>query len=212
MSKQASRKEKSTGLLNKHVNLRLKEGVFLLSFAIAAFLLLSLLSYHETDSGWSSIHNARKIVNAGGKVGAWLSDFLLYMFGYIAYFFPLMIVYATWFFFRESREQTEIDYYLLGIKIVGFLLIVVGGTGLASLYLVAFHYGIPFEAGGIVGNLISTLLTQQFNRIGSSVFLFATLLAGITWFTGISWMKLSKYSSEKSLRLLQYIFILQPKK
>ena len=211
MSKHASRHEKNTGLFNKHVNLRLREGIFLLSFALAAFLLFSLFSYHEMDPGWSTVSSAQQVANAGGKVGAWLSDFLLYMFGYLAYFFPVMIVYATWFFFRESREHVELDYYLLGIKMLGFLLIVMGGTGLASLYLMAFHYGIPFEAGGIVGSLLSTLLIQQFNRIGTTVFLLATLLAGITWFTGISWMKLGRYSGEKSILFLSKVLLYSKK-
>ena len=186
MGKNATKDEPKT-LVSSHVSQRLRDGVLLLHYAVAAFLLIALLTYHNQDPGWSNLSTHTSILNAGGKLGAWLADFLLYMFGYLAYFFPPMLAYAAWFIFREARERLELDYYLIGLKVIGLVLIVIGGTGLANLYLADVHYHIPFEAGGIIGNLLGGALAKQLNVIGASVFLIAALLGGVTCYTGISW-------------------------
>ena len=168
------------------------------------------------------------IINAGGKIGAWVSDFLLYMFGYLAYLVPLMFVFGAWYLFREARERSSIDYYLLGLKAIGFILIILGGTGLFNLYLINVHYHIPFEAGGIVGNLIAHLLATQLNLTGATVFLLLALMAGVTWYTGVSWLKLWRLAlayggkaswqlikccqPQKALRGLRYLRRLWPEK
>ncbi len=175
--------------LSPQVTQRIREGSLLLVYSFAAFMLLSLLSYNDTDPAWSSSNHKTTILNLGGRVGALTADFLLYMFGYLAYLVPLMLVYGAWYLLRDAREHSSIDYYLLGLKAIGFILVIVSGTGLANLYLINFHYHLPFEAGGIIGNLISQMLSQQFNVVGATVFLLLALMAGGTWYSGISWLK-----------------------
>lgn len=206
MVKQATR-ETETSISPQVVN-RIREGCLLLFYAIAAFVLLSLISYDNSDPGWSNFSQTPVVMNAGGKIGAWIADFLLYMFGYLAYLVPLMFVYGAWYLFREARERASIDYYLLGLKSIGFILVIIGGTGLANLYLINVHYHIPFEAGGIVGNLIAHLLAGQLNLTGATVFLLLSLMAGITWYTGISWLKIWRamliHTSKLSWRSIKY--------
>src|SRR5262245_7295258 len=101
--KQASRKHKREPI-TLYFHQRIREGVFILTFALSLFFLLSLLTYHPSDPGWSSIGVSGNAANAGGFAGAWFSDLFLYVFGYPAFLFPLMLVYSAWMLMRMGRQ------------------------------------------------------------------------------------------------------------
>ena len=61
------------------------EARWMLSLALALFLLLILFTYDRADPGWSHAVAGRVVQNAGGRVGAWVADLLLYLFGLSAY-------------------------------------------------------------------------------------------------------------------------------
>ena len=80
--------------INLHFRCRLCEGVLIITSAIALFLLLALLTYHNSDPGWSHTTTTTKIANIDGYVGAYLADILFCAVGFLAYLFPFMLVYA----------------------------------------------------------------------------------------------------------------------
>ncbi len=195
---------------------RLYEAAAIILFAVAAFLLLSLITYHRSDPGWSSTGIGSQIQNAGGMIGAWISDFLLYLFGYMAYLFPLMLVYAAWLACRGPERSETFSGLMIGLRTGGFLLILLTGSGLVSLHLPDAPNFLPFNAGGILGTVIGTEFARAFNPIGTSLLLTALLLIGITLFTSISWLAVvdgigrglifaARYSAQLSMQLVMQV-------
>lgn len=178
--------------LSDRVRRRLKEGCGILLLAVAGYFLLSLFTYHSHDPSWSYLTNTSHVSNAGGRVGAWLADVFLYVFGYFAYSLPFLFAYGAWRLFRKklASDDNVHDYYLMLLKVLGSWLILLTGSGLASLELKANKAYVPFSAGGIVGNTVSFKLLTLLNLGGALFILLGLLLLGITWLTGISWLTL----------------------
>ncbi len=140
------------------------------------------------DPGWSGSGIGNHVQNAGGRIGAWFADVLLYLFGFIAYLFPLSFLYLGWRLFRERVEVHEYHKQLIVLRVVGFLLVLVAGTGLFSLHIAPSTNYMPFTAGGILGSLVGPSLVLQFNQTGTSLLLLACVFGGITLATGLSWL------------------------
>ena len=186
----------------------LQEGLLIVFVAIAGFMLLALSTYHPADPGWSHYASNQVAANAAGRVGAWLADVSFCVFGYLAYIFPVALVYLSWLFFYQGRRLLPRDStHLLTIRIVGFLLVMISGCALANLY---WHQGhVPFHAGGLLGYLTALHLVMLFNTIGSSIMLCALWLAGMSLLLGCSWIKImeviGRYALEWMGRLVDGI-------
>ncbi len=171
---------------------RIREGLLIVAAATALFLLVSFATYHSTDPGWLGTGIKNNITNWGGRVGAFLADVLLSLFGYIAYLFPPMMVFASWSALQTRDELVEKKSDGL-LKYTGFILIIICSCGLSNLLLPVRAYHLPTTAGGIAGDLIGSSLLHTFNPMGALLFLVTLLLCGITLFTGFSWLGLIDY-------------------
>ncbi len=170
---------------------RLQEGGMILTMAVAIFLLIALITYHRADPGWSTTAGSDHIANAGGRAGAWFADFTLYLFGYSAFLFPIVLAYAAWRWLRRvSQTDAMPPNYIYALRGSGFILIMSTSSGLASLFLTRSAH-LPFSAGGILGDTVGLSLTGLFSPVGSALLLVAVLLASITICTGVSWIKTS---------------------
>lgn len=191
--KQATQKSNRESLATS-LSRRLREALLIIISAIAFFLLMSLFTYHSADPGWSSTGAAvKEIANSGGRAGAWFADFLLYLFGYMAYSFPFMLAYSAWLFLN-AKPQTSFDLNSLFTRIIGFLLLILSGCGLSSLQFSNLYLHLPFSAGGILGDVVGPLLTKNFNFMGSTFLLVTVFCASITLLTGLSWLWLMEYT------------------
>ncbi len=170
---------------------RIREGAMILCCAVSLYFLLSLASYHSTDPGWSSTGMTAKVANVGGRAGAWFADFFLYIFGYFAYMFPVMLAYGSFLVYRESNAYSKQQGIVL-LKVLGFLLIILSGCGLLELHVTHHAHHLPYTAGGILGAVLGEQLILAFNLVGSTLLLVATLATGITLFSGLSWVQLFK--------------------
>ena len=202
MAKRARIEQKMAGKLPEQIKHRLQEGMFLFNLAIAIYLLIALGSYDIADPGWSSTGSSENIANAAGKTGAWFADLFLHLFGYMAYSFPILFAYLGWLLYRGELLRPP-HYWLTALKLFGFIAIMTAGCGVISLH--ASHATHPFDAGGILGNLISFNLVHQLNMLGTTLLLTAIFLAGITFFSGLSWMKLGQYLSRCLIELMTKI-------
>jgi len=166
---------------------RLREAAFLLLVPVAVYLLLCLITYSPDDPGWSHAGQTDHLRNLGGTIGAWAADLSFYLFGYLAYAFPLMLLVCGWALFRghEPHETSQLEPTL---RLIGGVAFFVGGTGLAYL-----HAGgppaLPAGAGGVIGQVIGRPLTHGFGGVGASLFLLAVFLVALTLATGLSWFK-----------------------
>jgi len=164
-----------------------REGGLILTVAICIFLVMALVSHNPQDPGWASTGSNAVATNYGGRAGAWFSDVLLYFFGYVAYLFPLLIGYRASILFKNRRHRKDFHWPMFSIRVIGFVMTVLGATGLLALYSIA---GLDDVSGGVIGSELSEKMDRALNLSGSTLSLVSMLLIGLTIFTGISWLGL----------------------
>jgi S-DNA-T family DNA segregation ATPase FtsK/SpoIIIE len=205
---QARRKSTKPAKLTHQVSRGLREGALLILGALAIFLLVSLATYHPADPGWSSSGAYTQIHNAGGLIGAWLADVLLYLLGYLSYLFPVMVGYSGWLVYRGDTSDGSVDLHVLAVRWSGFLLTVGAGCGLATLESGSSNAGLPAGAGGVLGNVIGNGLVDVVSPVGATLFLLALFLTGVTLFTGISWLVVMDFIGKNTLICTDYLYAL----
>ncbi|GIU25217.1 DNA translocase FtsK [Shewanella sp. MBTL60-007] len=164
---------------------RLLEGSLIICCMLATYVLIALSSFHSSDPGWSQANFDGEINNLTGAVGAWLADVLFYFFGYCAYIIPIIIALTGWLLFKRTHKLLEIDYFSVGLRLIGFLLIVLSLAALSSMNANGI-YG--FSAGGVAGDVIGQAMLPYFNKLGTTLLLLCFVCAGFTLLTGISWL------------------------
>ena len=183
---------KGSSGLTTHIQHGLREGAMLVLVALALFFLVALVTYNPVDPGWSYTGSRNGVDNAAGVVGAWFSDVLFNLFGYLAYLLPLMIAYSGWLVMRAVRNDAndeDINYRVLGVRWAGFFVTLASGCALTSLHFVVAAETLPLDGGGILGQWLGDNLAGVLGLLGSTLILLAVLLAGITLFTGLSWFR-----------------------
>ncbi len=176
---------------SKHLAHGIKEGALIGSVALCAYLLLALFSYSPDDPGWTYTGGSQvQVLNHAGRAGAWFADVLLSSLGYMAYLFPVLLAYRAWLIFRELNHDKPWSWPLFGLHTMGFLFVMLAGTGLATLHFEEYVWVLRETSGGILGQIIAGLFLQAFNQVGSTLLLLAIFLCGLTVFTGISWLRL----------------------
>ncbi|MDX1626208.1 MAG: DNA translocase FtsK 4TM domain-containing protein, partial [Wenzhouxiangellaceae bacterium] len=160
---------------------RLFESLFLLVMVIAAYLLLALVTHDPRDPGFSN-SGASTVSNLGGSFGAWISDFFLVLMGYMAWLVPVLMGAAA---FRLLAERSEpVGWPEWGVRLGGLLLILLSGC---ILFEMQPRGGLE-HSGGIIGDLLSGPMIAALGFTGTALIQIAILLAGITLFTGLSWV------------------------
>ncbi len=186
----STKKESSGAEQAKIQHSILREGALIGCVALAAILLLTLLTYDPADPGWSRTGSNNEISNAVGPTGAWLSDVFFYIFGQLAYLFPVLIGYQVIKIFREYRiEPASRVSHHIALRIAGFVFIMIAGSTLV-FFRGPTDSPLPQGDGGLLGNSIAILMTGALGVTGSKLMLVALLLYGITLYTGLSWLRL----------------------
>lgn len=183
---------------------RIREGLFLISVACAVFLFISLVTFHPQDPGWSSTGLGNKIANWGGRVGAWMADILLSLFGLVGYLFPFLMVLSSWLALEEGadvRAKKSREWIYKGI---GWIVLLVSCCGLVNFYI-HIQGQLPARSAGIVGDLIGSGLSLLFNKTGSTLLFITCLLCGITFVTGLSWLGVLDMLGRQILNLWNYV-------
>jgi len=174
---------------------RLLEAGLFIAGLIAIYILITLFTFDPADPSWSKTGNYELIKNGGGAFGAWLSDILLFTFGWLAFFVPVAVSLVGWLLFRKFHNLIEIDYLALGLRLIGIFLFIIGSSALSSINFDDIYY---FSSGGIIGDVIAYLLLPVIGFSGSTLVLLVFVLIGITLMTGVSWIRvvdgLGKYT------------------
>ncbi len=188
------------GLLDSRFEHRLREAGMLLSLGLALMMLASLISYDPADPAWSHSGSNVEPSNFVGSAGAWLSDLMFYLFGYMAYLLPVMLIYNAVLLIRSRLPESEDRYQLLAVRWGGFVLTLVSGCALASLHFSASS-ALPLDAGGILGQIAGDALSRSLGLLGATILHLALFLGGLTLFTGISWLVVSEQVGRATLWL-----------
>jgi S-DNA-T family DNA segregation ATPase FtsK/SpoIIIE len=184
------------------LHLRLREGLLIGFVAVCIYIFVSLLTYNGNDPGWSRTGNGDGVMNAGGPVGAWLADVFFALFGFMAYLFPSMLAFRAWRLFKSRYRPTDFDSLVFSLRIIGLILVMISSTGLAANGDYG-NSGLPFGAGGVLGDAVGHATLASFNEFGSRLLLISILLFGLTVFTDLSWIKLMDSIGASTLRLHQ---------
>lgn len=200
----ASRKGSESALPHP-MHKRMREGAMIFMLAIAAFLLLSMVTYNPQDPGWTFSGGRGTVENAGGRAGAWFSDVFLQFFGYIAYVFPLMVGYVAYLSYQTERVTHENHKMFLTFRSVGFFLTLLAGSGLAHIHFLDPQIQPSYQAGGILGRVMADSLIPYFGFTGGTLLLLALFLTGFTWFTGLSWLWLMDVVGHYTFVFLDYM-------
>ncbi len=164
---------------------RLFEAGLIIIILLAIFMMLSLVSYHPSDPGWSQTAWGGDIRNAAGPAGAWLADILLFAFGFSAYLLPFFMVLIGWVTLWRPRALSDICYLTLSLRIIGFLMLLLSLLALASMNVDNIYY---FSSGGLIGDMLASALNSMFGSLGTTLVLLCGFATGVTFFTGWSWL------------------------
>ncbi|MGR9046329.1 MAG: DNA translocase FtsK [Gammaproteobacteria bacterium] len=181
----------------------LREVALLGLSACALFFLISLVTFSNEDAGWTHSGTGQGISNAGGMVGAWLADFSLSVFGLMAYLFPVMICWHGYLFYTQNQQAG--GKLTLAVRWVGFIATLISGTALLYLHLLRTRIDLPGSTGGILGQETGDALLIVFGDSGATLMLLAILLAGVTLFTGLSWLKVMDSVGKYTLLLIRML-------
>lgn len=170
----------------------LREGAMLVLMALALFLFTALVTYYHDDPSWQNTGDRDEAINAAGVIGAWFSSVLFDIFGYLSYLFPIIIAYSGWLVLCSNHieEDKDIDYHEMGIRWLGFFVTVAMGCALTSMHFSIIE-GLRVDgpgAGGVLGVWLSDLMVSVMGLLGATLISLAVFLAGITLFSGISWL------------------------
>lgn len=182
---------------------RIRESAFFVLLPVALYVLLALLSHHPDDS-WSQTGGAGGVRNVGGELGAWLADTGFLAFGYLAFLFPVMLAYAGWVVLRGARSEPA-GWPEWALRAGGFVLLVCAGSALAAMHFGNAVDALPQGAGGILGDTLQSVVRKPFGHLGSTLLLLAFVFAGITLFTGVSWVRLSDYVGSRTLQFWRWL-------
>ena len=202
---QAKKKSKSAMPDVNQMAHRLSESFFILTMLLAVYLVACLASYSPTDPGPFNAVASSQVHNIGRLLGAWLANFFLFLTGYLAYVLPLVLIFTGWLVYDRAgkpfEKVTPMDWLA---RLTGLLLFVLSATGLLHMHSLPPAGSMPAGGGGIIGLQISMPLLQATGSLGSTLFLLALFLVGLTLFAGISWFRVMDLTGKYTLAALTW--------
>ena len=187
---------------DNHPRRRLRDALFVAVAAGCLFMLLALMTYDPQDPGWSASGGSDRVSNLAGITGAFLADVCFSLVGYAAFVIPLLLAYRALRILLRDDDHVPADWTLLGLRALGFILVIIASTSLAALNDQGLS-GLPQGAGGILGEGIGGGFDSAFSPVGARLILVAVFLAGLTVFADISWLAVTETLGQTCLTISQ---------
>ena len=178
--------EKSPAPLPAKLAGLLREAKWLALVALALYVLLVFATYDRADPGWSHSGTDAPVRNAGGVVGAWLADLLLYLFGVSAYWWAALCAYVVVWGIRRLEGRR------LGFSLAGFAMLLVASASLERLRLHSLVLELPLAPGGVIGDAVGSGASAALGFTGATLALLTLAAVGLSLFTGVSWLTVSE--------------------
>ncbi|MBU1777468.1 MAG: DNA translocase FtsK 4TM domain-containing protein, partial [Gammaproteobacteria bacterium] len=171
----------------------LRESRWLLLAALAAYLVLILGGYDRADPAWS--HSVRDALthNPGGVFGAWLSDVLLYLFGFSGWWLVILMLQNVWVGYRKLRADSIFEPRAAWVSLSGFVVLLFSSSALEALRLYTWQVELPLAPGGMLGAGLGGALAHVLGYTGSTLLLLALLAASFSLFSGLSWLRFADW-------------------
>ncbi len=184
-------KQTSPALPEKIVAL-LQEARWLALAGLAIYIALVLYGFDKADPGWSHATGAVALANPGGRLGAWLADLLLYLFGLSAWWSVLFLFAAVAWGYRRLDALMPGDRRPLLIALAGFLLLLTASSTLEATRFYTLKIALPFAPGGMLGHEVGRLAARYLGYGGGTLIMLVLFAAGLSLLTGLSWLRLSE--------------------
>ena len=94
--------------LQTRISALLREARWILFAALAAWLTLVLATWSASDPGWSHSVPGDVVRNHGGRLGAYLADILLYLFGFSAWWWVVLLLHRVRAGYRRLASQLKV--------------------------------------------------------------------------------------------------------
>ncbi len=172
----------------------LREAKWLALIAVAVYVLLILVTFHKADPGWSHSATGAMTQNAGGRVGAWVADLMLYLVGLSSYWSVLLCLYIVVWGYRRLDGSSLIDRRPLIIALAGFAMLLVASAGVEYLRLHSLSAELPLAPGGLIGHALGSFSSGIFGFTGATLALITLGAVGFSLFTGISWIAAAEFT------------------
>ncbi len=189
---QVSADPHSGSRLLTHVGHGLREAALILALAVAAWLLLALLSFAPDDPGFSHTGSRDTVANLAGASGAWVADVLSTLLGWFAYLLPIAFAMLALRLFWSRRRPLALDRMTLALRLIGFVITLASGCVLAYMHIASGSELLPSGSGGILGLWLGEGIHATLGLPGGTLMMLAVFLLGITLFTGLSWFALAE--------------------
>ncbi len=167
----------------------LRESRWLLLVAVALYLLLILIGFDRNDPSWSHAATSAITSNPGGVVGAWLSDVLLYLFGFSAWWLVVLMLQRVWASYRRMRSDSLFDQRALWVSLSGFFVLLFASSTLEALRLYTWSVELPLAPGGMLGAILGGALSHAIGFTGATLLLLSLMAVSFSLFTGLSWLR-----------------------
>ena len=161
------------------------------------YFVLIMLSYSKLDPGWSHANVVPRIANLGGRAGAWLSDLLLFIFGFSAWWWGVIFLRQVWRGWRRLTDKlgTKVEEPHHGemyVRWIGFALMFAGSVGLEYLRMWSWDVELPRAPGGVLGQLIGHASHVAFGSTGATLLLLLLFFLGFSLFFQVSWLNVAE--------------------
>src|SRR5574337_709112 len=166
-----------------------RESWWLLVVAGFVYLALILATYTRSDPGWSYSGTGAPLGNRGGVVGAWLSDLLLYLFGWSAWWCVAGGVVLVVAGYRRVVHPEHRGEHPLALGAIGFALVLLSSAALETLGMLRLPFELPLAAGGALGDLVGGTLSRAAGYNGAALLLLVLFAIGTSLLFGVSWLR-----------------------
>ena len=180
-------KSKNQNTDNPLAHRLVREGSLICYFLLALFLLIALMSYSPTDPAYFSTGVGADVDNSVGVYGAYISDILFQLFGYLSYAVPLLLVYKIYTGFKENALEEKFSASLFAFQLLGFSFLIFSACGLSAIHF-EISEDLPFLSGGVIGALMVEASIPALAVLGSTLIFFAMFLFGLTITFNVSWL------------------------
>ena len=184
----------------------LRESRWLLLIAGALYVALILHGYHPADPAWSHSASGAPTANPGGRLGAYLSDLLFYLFGFSAWWCVLFMLQRVWAGYRGLRADSIFCKRAFWVSIIGFLVLLLASSALEAIRLHTLKAVLPQAPGGMLGLIIGDALTRWFGFTGATLLLLALMAASFSVFSGLSWLRFMDWLGTALENIYQWLY------
>ena len=183
-----------------------REAWWLSLIFIGLYLTIILATYSTQDPSWShSVSGSNEIHNAGGIVGSYLSDLLLYIFGLSSWWLSFLCFFSIWLLYPQYNQDLKGYRSFLLFNYFGFVLLISTSAAFESGHLLDLPAQFPLSQGGLLGKLFDHLLRASLGYVGSTIFLITSIAIGFSLFTGWSWLRISEHFGHFTYALFQRV-------